>query len=55
MIEVNRREYIIPVKELKIAFGIKGAVNTVEFDYGKMELILKMIVETEEKSSVYQL
>lgn len=55
VIEVNHREYIISMKELKTVFGIKGDVNTVEFDYGKMELVLKMVVESEERNTTYHM
>lgn len=49
MNEIIHREYRIPVEELKNLLGIQGGINTVEFDYGKfdygkMELVIKMIV-----------
>lgn len=48
MIKVEHIEYRISSDELKRVFGIVGGINTIEFDYGGMELVIRMIVESSE-------
>ena len=39
------KEYAIPLAELKEKFGMSGLINTIEWDYDKKELRVKMHVE----------